>query len=62
MLLNKFENFLESVDLKGYREKYSRIKIVEMDLSKDIQAIELLYKIYWEVKTLLSLTIFMRVI
>jgi len=54
MLLNKFENFLESVDLKGYREKYSRIKIVEMDLSKDIQAIELLYKIYWEVKTLLS--------
>ena len=54
MLLKKFEKFLESVDLAGYRKKYSRIKIVEMDLSKEIQAIELLYKVYWEEKNFLS--------
>lgn len=54
MLVKKFENFLESVDLKGYRKKYSRIKIVEMDLPKDIQAIELLYKVYWDEKIFLT--------
>lgn len=54
MLLNKFENFLESVDLKGYREKYRPIKIVEMDLPKEIQAINLLYKIYWNKKDFIS--------
>ncbi len=54
MLVKKFEKFLESVDLKGYRKKYSRIKIVEMDLPKDIQAIELLYKVYWEERKFLS--------
>jgi len=54
MLVEKFENFLESVDLKSYRKKYSQIKIVEMDLPKDIQAIELLYKVYWEEKRFLA--------
>lgn len=54
MLLNKFKQFLESVDLKGYREKYRPIKIVEMDLSKEIQAIGVLYKIYWDQKKFLS--------
>lgn len=54
MLVKKFEKFLESVDLKGYRKKYSRIKIVEMDLPKDIQAIELLYKVYWDEKKFLT--------
>jgi len=54
MLLKKFEKFLKTVDLQSYRKKYSRIKIVEMDLSKDIQAIELLYKIYWHEKKFLS--------
>lgn len=53
-LVEKFEEFLEKVDLRGYREKYSGIKIVEMDLSKDIQAIELLYKVYWDEKNFLS--------
>ncbi|MDP3763355.1 MAG: TaqI family restriction endonuclease [bacterium] len=33
MLLKKFNEFLESVDLKAYRDKYRPIKIVEMDLS-----------------------------
>lgn len=47
-LVDKFEEFLQSVDLGAYREKYRLIKIVEMDLPKDMQAIELLYKIYWQ--------------
>lgn len=54
MLLTKFERFLESVDLKAYREKYRLIKIVEMDLPKEIQAINALYKIYWNKKKFLN--------
>lgn len=53
-LLDKFSEFLSKVDLKSYRGKYSRIKIVEMDLPKNIQAIELLYKTYWDDKNFLS--------
>lgn len=58
MSAEKFKKFLETVDLKGYREKYSHIKIVEMDLPKDIQAIELLYKVYWDEKKFLEYNIF----
>ena len=54
MLVEKFEKFLESVDLKGYRKKYSRIKIVEMDLPKNIQAIKLLYIVYWDERNFLK--------
>ena len=54
MLVQKFDNFLQSVDLKSYRDKYSAIKIVEMNLPKDIQAIELLYRIYWDKKEFCS--------
>ncbi|MBI4215176.1 MAG: TaqI family restriction endonuclease [Parcubacteria group bacterium] len=54
MLLKKFEQFLESVDLMGYREKYRPIKIVEMDLPKEIQAINMLYNVYWEKKKFLN--------
>lgn len=54
MLLRKFEQFLKSVDLAGYREKYRPIMIVEMDLPKEIQAINMLYKVYWEKKKFLS--------
>lgn len=54
MYLEKFDKFLKTVNLKGYRKKYSHIKIVEMDLSKDIQAIELLYKVYWDEKKFIS--------
>jgi len=59
-LAGKFEKFLKSVNLKSYRQKYSRIKIVEMDLSKDIQAIELLYKVYWDERKFLSFEGFYR--
>lgn len=54
MLLSDFEKFLESVNLKSYRDKYRLIKIVEMDLPKEIQAINLLYKVYWNKKEFLS--------
>lgn len=54
MLREKFEKFLQSVDLNTYREKYRPIKIVEMDLPKEIQAIGILYKIYWDQKKFLS--------
>lgn len=54
MLLDKFDSFLQSVDLNAYREKYRPIKIVEMDLPKEIQAIDSLYKVYWEKKQFLS--------
>ncbi len=41
MLLEEIEKFLESVDLSAYREKYRPIKIVEMDLPKEIQATDI---------------------
>jgi len=53
MYLEKFNKFLKKVDLQSYRKKYGRIKIVEMDLTKDIQAIILLYKVYWDEKDFL---------
>jgi hypothetical protein len=52
--LIKFTEFLKTVPLKEYREKYAPIKIVEMDLSKDIQAIELLYIVYWDEKNFID--------
>lgn len=52
--LIKFTEFLKTVDLKIYREKFLAIKIVEMDLPKYIQAISLLYKIYWQEKKLFT--------
>lgn len=54
MYLEKFDNFLQTVPLKDYRKKYSTIKIVEMDLPKEIQAINLLYKVYWGEKDFIS--------
>jgi len=53
-LVEKFEKFLESVNLNVYREKYRPIKLVEMDLPKEIQAISLLYKTYWDKKKFLD--------
>ena len=54
MLVQKFDNFLQSVNLGTYREKYRSIKIVEMDLPKEVQAINMLYRAYWDQKKLLS--------
>jgi len=54
MNLRQFNKFLKTIYLQGYRKKYSGIKIVEMDLSKEIQAIALLYEVYWNEKKFLS--------
>ncbi|MDP4007387.1 MAG: TaqI family restriction endonuclease [bacterium] len=53
MFLKKLEKFLVSVDLASYRKRYLPIKIVEMDLPKSIQAISLLYEVYWDRKEFL---------
>jgi hypothetical protein len=50
----KFTNFLKTIDLDKYRGKYRPIKIVEMDLPKDIQAIALIYQVYWVEKSFIS--------
>jgi hypothetical protein len=52
--LQEFTEFLKTVDLKRYRKEYASIKIVEMDLPKEIQAINLLYKVYWIEKNFLT--------
>lgn len=54
MLSTKFEKFLMSVDLGAYRARFRPIKIVEMDLPKEIQAIAMLYEVYWTEKKFLS--------
>ncbi|MDP2649025.1 MAG: TaqI family restriction endonuclease [bacterium] len=43
-----FDTFLKGVNLKAYRKLYSSVKILEMDMPKDTQAIDLLYRVYWE--------------
>lgn len=52
--LEKFNTFLESVDLESYRKRFISVKIVEMDMPKDVQAINLLYKIYGIEKRFIS--------
>src|SRR3989339_727674 len=54
MPTKKFEDFLQSIDLEVYRNKYRPIKLVEMDMPKEIQAISMLYKVYWEEKNFLD--------
>jgi len=52
--LKEFTEFLGSVDLEEYRRRYLPVKIVEMDLPSAIQAIALLYEIYWDTKKFIS--------
>jgi len=52
--LEKFNVFLKSVNLKNYRDKFRPIKIVEMDLPKEVQAINMLYEVYWNQKKFLT--------
>ncbi len=44
----RFEAFLSKIDLAAYREKYSAIKLVELDMPREIQAIPALYRDYWQ--------------
>ena len=46
----QFTDFLSNINLQKYREKYSKIKIVEMDLPKNIQALTTIYEQYWQNK------------
>lgn len=52
--IGEFNRFLNSIDLRTYRNKYRPVKIVEMDMPKEIQAIGLLYEIYWDRKNFLN--------
>ncbi|MGI9297281.1 MAG: TaqI family restriction endonuclease [Gammaproteobacteria bacterium] len=46
--LQNINVFLGGVDLEKYRSKYARIKLVELDLDRNIQALHHLYREYWE--------------
>ena len=46
--LKAMNTFLAGVDLAKYRQKYSHIKLVELDLDRNIQALHHLYREYWE--------------
>ncbi len=48
--LEQFETFLKNIDLESYRERFSKIKTVEMDLPKPIQALQTIYEQYWDNK------------
>lgn len=48
MSVKAFNDFLGGINIQKYREKYSRIKLVELDLPKNIQAIRALYDQYWD--------------
>lgn len=44
----KINDFLGGVDLAFYRDKYARIKLVELDMPRPIQPIAFLYREYWQ--------------
>src|SRR3989338_8220314 len=54
MYLKQFEDFLKTVNLCAYRDKYLPIKIVEMDMPKDVQALNALCNVYWDQKRFIS--------
>lgn len=43
----EFVDFLIQVNLSDYKDKYSKIKTVEMDLPRNIQALDTIYGVYW---------------
>lgn len=55
-----FDSFLEGVDLAGYRKKYQPIKIVEMDLPRSIQTLDLMYEIYWDKREYVDFDVFYK--
>ena len=46
--LHRFNDFLAGVDLSAYRDRFAHIKLVELDLPREVQAIPHLYREYWE--------------
>ncbi len=45
--LERFEDFLAGIDLEHYRNQYRRIKIVELDMPRNVQALATMYEEYW---------------
>ena len=45
--LERFEDFLAGIDLEYYRNQYRRIKIVELDMPRNVQALATMYEEYW---------------
>ena len=48
MNLQKFNEFLGGIDLAEYRRRYSKIKIVELDMPRHIRPMHHLYRECWE--------------
>lgn len=46
--LIRFNEFLLGIDLVGLREKYRPIKLVELDMPKNVQALKCVYEQYWD--------------
>ena len=46
--VDRFNEFLAGIDLETLREKYRHIKIVELDMPKNVQALSCIYSEYWE--------------
>lgn len=52
--LQQFSDFVSDIPLYEYRQRYVPIKIVEMDLPREIQALKTIYEQYWENKNNLA--------
>lgn len=46
--LAQFESFLGGLDIESYREKYSKIKTVELNLPRSVQPLRAMYETYWD--------------
>lgn len=46
--VERFNCFLEGIDIASLRERYKGIKIVELDMPKNVQALSCIYQEYWE--------------
>ena len=48
--VDRFNKFLSEIDLEELRERYKHIKIVELDMPRNVQALACIYQEYWERK------------
>ena len=46
--LRRFNQFLAGIDLEAHRKRFAHIKLVELDLPREVQAVAHLYREYWE--------------
>lgn len=49
--LQNFESFLSTIELLDLREEYRHIKTVELDMPKNVQALDCIYREYWNKKS-----------